>query len=103
MSTEGGSSHAPQDTTDEPSTFNIQILPAGSAPKDSTFKPNVGGELAPGQANNAADTTYDDKIDVKKGLGSSAEKEGKGEEEEGEHRVEIKSATEREPEGAESL
>ena len=45
--------HAPgvkvgNDTTPE---FNAQILPAGTAPSDRTFKPNTQNEV-PGQANN---------------------------------------------------
>jgi len=63
----------------------------------------VGGELAPGQANNVADTTYDDKTDVHKGLGSDTTKETEEKEEKTGHQVEIKSAAEREPESAESL
>jgi len=77
-------------------------LLAGSALKDSTFKPNVGGELAPGQANNVADTTWDNRPDVHKGLGSTTDGGSKKREENG-HQTEIKSATEREPETAESL
>jgi hypothetical protein len=38
--------HASLDISDEPSTFSVKILPAGSAPKSSTHKLNVRGELA---------------------------------------------------------
>jgi hypothetical protein len=62
--------------------------------------------LAPGQPNNAADTTYDNKIEVQKGLGddglSKKEKDESREAQEG-HRAEIKSASEKEPESADSI
>jgi len=84
------------------SYFNAKILLAGSAPKDSTFNSNVGGELAPGQANNAADTTCDNRLDVHKSLRSTTDGESKKGEENG-HHTEIKSATERKPKTAQSL
>jgi hypothetical protein len=62
--------------------------------------------LAPGQPSNAADTTYDNKIEVQKGLGddglSKKEKDESREAQEG-HRAEIKSASETEPESADSI
>lgn len=74
-------------------------LPAGTAPKESTFQPNVGGELAPGQANNEAlyDKEYS-KPEAEKTSGSTTEKQP--EEQAGEQATEISSATEKEPEVA---
>ncbi|KAL3418587.1 hypothetical protein PVAG01_10303 [Phlyctema vagabunda] len=101
----GGSAHKPIDASDEPKEFKIQILPAGSAPKNDTYQPNVDGDRAAGQPNNTADTTYDNstegsKVDVHKGVGGKDE--GSEEKEQG-HTTEIKSATEREPETADSI
>lgn len=94
--------HQPQDSTNEPKEFKIQLLPAGSAPKKDTHQPNVNGELAPGLPNNAADTTYDNKIEVQKGLGDDGLSKKEKDEREG-HKAEIKSASEREPESADSI
>ncbi|RDW74165.1 hypothetical protein BP5796_07607 [Coleophoma crateriformis] len=101
----GGSAHAPQESFSEPREFKIQVLPAGSAPKKDTFQPDVNGELAAGQPNNSADTTYDNategsKVDVHKGLGG---KDAKEDEEENSHVPEIKSASEKEPETADMI
>jgi hypothetical protein len=67
--------------------------------------------LAPGQPNNSADTTYDNategsKTNVHKGLGDDDKSKGEKDEDqttlEG-HMAEIKSATERIPESADSI
>ena len=68
-------------------------------------QPNVGGELAPGLADLSSNTEFDDKkaptgeVKDKKKM----EEEQKEEEEKQSHQVEIKGASERQPESADSL